>query len=726
VSQEATSPDAAASPTAPGREGSSGLRGILRHPRTAIAAVLGGTVILIVAGIVPVWGTRLLAPQYPKGLGVWIYGGRAEGDLREINGLNHYVGMMSIDLGGIPELALWPLVIVAAGVFLGAAVFLRGPVGRLALLGLWLVPVGILADIQRWLISYGQDLDPTAALRLDPFIPLAIGPTTVWNFTIWTYPGPGLVLLALVALLATLARRAERPALRVRAWVSAIALVALVAATLLVIMPAVAAEDEGEAGARASPPAGTVDLEALVANAPAGTIVTVPAGSYRTHLVIDRSITLVAGGEVLLDGGGRGTVVTVAAPDVTLRGFRIENSGGQVEEAAGIEVRADGASLEGNRIERTFTGIFVRGGRHVRIVDNTIVGSGQVTVGAEHATARSAGAPDARSAGSGAASPNPADPHAAHAAGPGPGGQGDAISLWNVRGALVRGNRISDARDGVFLNFAEDVLLDSNTVERSRYAVHAMFGSDVVAFGNTLRGNLSGLVFMNTVRVEAGRNTILDDRSPGTGFGIVLKDVAGVRLVENVILRNRTGLQAEGTVDRPDAEASVVHNRFGANGVGVALMATADLTFGGNAFDGNLVQVLALEPGVEHRNRWTYRGFGNTWSDYEGYDLAGDGTGDVAHRSGGSAQVLLGAAPALEAYRTTPALAVLDAAQAIWDAGRPPAVLDRFPLTVDVAPPPPGGGSGGLPVAWSLLGLGFVGGAAGILVRLARPARPSR
>src|SRR3972149_3449494 len=69
---------------------------------------------------------------------------------------------------------------------------------------------------------------------------------------------------------------------------------------------------------------------------------------------------------------------------------------------------------------------------------------------------------------------------------------------------------------------------------------------------------------------EAGRSVIVDSRSAGTGFGIVLKDVRGVRLLENVVARNRTGLQAEGTRDEPDAAGHVLHNRFAANGGGVA------------------------------------------------------------------------------------------------------------------------------------------------------------
>ncbi|MEX2183494.1 MAG: hypothetical protein WEC14_03555 [Chloroflexota bacterium] len=139
-----------------------------------VIAILG-SVCLVVAGFLPVWGTRLVAPQYPKGLDLWFYGGRVEGPLREVNALNHYIGMQPIDLAAVPELALWPLAVVGSTVLLLVALFGPGQLGRLASVGLFLLPVIVLADIQRWLIVFGTQLDRTSALRLDPFVPLVVG-----------------------------------------------------------------------------------------------------------------------------------------------------------------------------------------------------------------------------------------------------------------------------------------------------------------------------------------------------------------------------------------------------------------------------------------------------------------------------------------------------------------------------------------------------------------------
>ena len=65
----------------------------------------------------------------------------------------------------------------------------------------------MLADIQLRLHQYGRDLDPLAALRIDPFTPWVVGPTKVWNFTTWSWPGLGLVSLVLAAAVVTFGPR---------------------------------------------------------------------------------------------------------------------------------------------------------------------------------------------------------------------------------------------------------------------------------------------------------------------------------------------------------------------------------------------------------------------------------------------------------------------------------------------------------------------------------------
>jgi hypothetical protein len=81
---------------------------------------------------------------------------------------------------------------------------------RLACAGLWLVPVGALVDVQYRLWQTGHSLDPSSPIRVSPFTPRVVGPTTLMNFTVTGYPGTALVLIAVAAALVTLVPVAAR------------------------------------------------------------------------------------------------------------------------------------------------------------------------------------------------------------------------------------------------------------------------------------------------------------------------------------------------------------------------------------------------------------------------------------------------------------------------------------------------------------------------------------
>jgi len=177
----------------------------VRDTRALVVRIAAGgaaIALLLVAARLPVWQAHFSAPQYPQGLGIAAYGNTVKGDLGEINELSHYIGMPPFNFVGMPEMRLWPLVIlitiVAAVV---ATVTRRRWLRRLACAGLWLTPLGALADVQYRLWQTGHSIDPLAPIRVPPFTPRVVGPTTMMNFTLWAYPGMALVLIAVVAAL---------------------------------------------------------------------------------------------------------------------------------------------------------------------------------------------------------------------------------------------------------------------------------------------------------------------------------------------------------------------------------------------------------------------------------------------------------------------------------------------------------------------------------------------
>ncbi len=160
---------------------------------------------------VPLWRMELVAPQYPAGLVMRAYGYKfAEDpksyydDVREINGLNHYIGMKAIKEVFEMKMFIPGVVALIAGTFAVSAVaWKRRWFQALIVIGFWSMPLFFIADLQYWLYHYGHTLDPDAALTMDSFTPKVFGTTKVWNFHSETGFELGFYLMVVAALVIT-------------------------------------------------------------------------------------------------------------------------------------------------------------------------------------------------------------------------------------------------------------------------------------------------------------------------------------------------------------------------------------------------------------------------------------------------------------------------------------------------------------------------------------------
>jgi hypothetical protein len=260
------------------------------------------------------------------------------GDLRELNILNHYIGMRPIEMPAL-EATLYPIGILALLTLCLAAPFHRY-LRRLAVTGLALAPVVMLADLQRWLYIFGHSLDPHAPIRLKPFTPLVLGTSTMGNFESSAMVGTGLLCVLAAAILLALSDRVAR---RFRG-ANAVALVrkrtALAAATVMML-----------AGLPDTVTGESQPLHQRLTAATPGSTVIVNGGVHRGPIVIRGPLTVVGSNRPVIDGSGVGSVVTIEGAEVVFRGFVVRNSGRQVtEEAAGISVTGDRHRIEANDV----------------------------------------------------------------------------------------------------------------------------------------------------------------------------------------------------------------------------------------------------------------------------------------------------------------------------------------------------------------------------------------
>ncbi|MCU0684100.1 MAG: hypothetical protein MUF34_17975 [Polyangiaceae bacterium] len=160
---------------------------------------------LIVGMTMPLWHIHMEAPQYPTGLDVDIYaytikGGRDGNDLKEINILNHYIGMKKIDRAALTDLDWLPFgfgVLALLALRVAALGNVRSMLDLSTLVAYF--SVFSLARFYLKLYAYGHDLSPEAPVKIEPFMPALLGSKQVGNFTTHAGPSPGTYLVGAFA-----------------------------------------------------------------------------------------------------------------------------------------------------------------------------------------------------------------------------------------------------------------------------------------------------------------------------------------------------------------------------------------------------------------------------------------------------------------------------------------------------------------------------------------------
>lgn len=170
--------------------------------RVSRVLIVLATLALLPSIFLPTWKIGLRAPQYPQGLELDIYPHTVKGDLREVNLLNHYIGMHEIAPDEFPEFRFIPFFILrffALAVL--AALVARLPVAALGWVDFAVFGVVMLYTFRHWLTEYGTNLSPSAPIHMEPFVPRMLGATQVGQFQVVSTPGIGAILMALAGLL---------------------------------------------------------------------------------------------------------------------------------------------------------------------------------------------------------------------------------------------------------------------------------------------------------------------------------------------------------------------------------------------------------------------------------------------------------------------------------------------------------------------------------------------
>jgi nitrous oxidase accessory protein len=391
-----------------------------------------------------------------------------------------------------------------------------------------------------------------------------------------------------------------------------------------------------------------MSLQAIVTSLPRGSQLRLSAGLHKGPLFLDRPMELSGEAGAILSGEGAGSVLVIGAPDVVVHDLHITGGGNRSDlDDSGVVVGADRVRLERLLVDDVYLGLDLRMAADGLVRDCTLRGDPQKLFGE----------------------------------------RGDAIRLWESSKNLIEGNLITDSRD-VVVWYSADNVIRGNTVRGSRYGTHLMHSDNNLVEDNRYEEDVVGVFVMYSTGLTLSRNLVMGALGPaGVGFGF--KESDELRVEGNSLISNTTGLFLDTTPHNINGEATFRDNIIAANGVGIRFHGPqygGDFTH--NSFEANR-SVVAVDGGVDSGE---YRIRGNHWSDYEGYDLDGDGLGDLPYEARSLSASLLDRQSLLRFFEGSPAMTLLDLFAEAFPMFRPPAILTdptplvRWDLTAEGSP----------------------------------------
>lgn len=363
-----------------------------------------------------------------------------------------------------------------------------------------------------------------------------------------------------------------------------------------------------------------------------GDTVLVQSGVYLEPTIrIEKPLTLEGRDWPVLDAQGEGSVVHVLADHVTVRGFVLQNSGfSHIEDVAALRVgEFGGCNIENNRVLDSFFGIYLE-----KSVACTVTGN----------EVRSAGELEAYT--------------------------GNAIHAWSAYHAVIQDNYVTGHRDGIYLEFARNAVVEGNVSEGNlRYGLHYMFTNDTRFERNVFRDNGAGTAVMYSRNIDMVNNRF-EDNWGAAAYGLLLKDLSDSDLSGNTFDGNTAAVYIDGA-----NRTNIERNDFMNNGYAMRILSNSmGVLVTHNNFIGNTFDV------VTNSDR-SYNSFiENYWDAYEGYDLNRDGLGDVPYRPVRLFAMTVQAYPQAMVLLRSPLSQAMEYAERLLPVITPKAIEDDRPL----------------------------------------------
>jgi nitrous oxidase accessory protein len=392
------------------------------------------------------------------------------------------------------------------------------------------------------------------------------------------------------------------------------------------------------------------DLQKQLDLANSGDQLFLEAGLYQGNFVINKSLELHGKPGAILDGNAQGHSLEINAPNVHVHHLRIQNWGHNlttVDAGIFIHAGAEHSQVSNTDLFGDCFGIWVEATPNITLLNNRIKGNENV-----RSTDR-----------------------------------GNGIHLYQVTGALVKDNEVWHTRDGIYIETSNGNELNGNYLHDLRYGIHYMYSYSNTITKNHTQNTRTGYALMQSKFLTVTHNRSEND----VNYGILMNFITKSTIEDNVIVgvQNQRNNQMKHSKQnyQPEGKALFIYNSLynqiqrnivADSDMGIHLTAgSEDNIFIGNAFIRNNKQVKYVST---REQDWSHEKLGNYWSDYVGWDMNGDGTGDVAYEPNDGIDRLLWKYPTAKLLLNSPAIEILRWVQRQFPVLKSPGIKDSYPL----------------------------------------------
>ena len=331
-------------------------------------------------------------------------------------------------------------------------------------------------------------------------------------------------------------------------------------------------------------------LQDAIDNSPPFSTIKLSNNTYIGSIVIDKPLTIIGVSDsVIIDGEGKGAVVTINSSDVILKNLTITNSGARMEnlDSAVSLNNVKNCEIDSCAILNSLYGI------DMNIVKDSKITNNYITSKDIDKALR-----------------------------------GNALKLYYASNNIITNNIIDKSRD-VTLNYSSDNNFTNNTFTNNRFATHLSMSHRNRFDANIYKHNSVSMMFMGAKDTLVVNNSIKSSDG-AAGIGVVIGHVANFRFERNRLKFNAKAIYIDSKEKAKGMKRYINYNEISFNGEGIHFhTAIKDNTITHNRIFGNIDDVVKdIEGYFSPTNIVKY----NYWDRYAGFDRDKDNIGDSPHK----------------------------------------------------------------------------------------------